>query len=340
MGAIEINTSSSTCRKCGTAYGRLKGYFPVSYSYLYKGTGYLPYCKDCVDNMYTAYLLQCKDPRKAVRQMCRKLDLYWNEKIYDAVERQNSTRSTMTAYITKVNAVKLANKCYDDTLIEEGVLWIDPKDYMNFTPSDLEQQDTPDARSENEQAYVDPEVIEFWGADFAPEFILKLDKRYKDWTEDFEQLDKGSISLFKQICILEETISRDAAAGRAVDKNMNTLNTLLGSANLKPVQKDNAMSSAAESSPMGVWIRRFENERPIPEPDPELRDVDKIVHYIQVFFLGHLAKMLGKNEVYSKMYEDEIARLRVEKPDISYEYDDDESFFEAAFSNVEDGDDV
>ena len=33
--AIEVNAASSICRKCGTAYSRLKGYFPVSYSYLF-----------------------------------------------------------------------------------------------------------------------------------------------------------------------------------------------------------------------------------------------------------------------------------------------------------------
>ena len=92
MAAIEINASSSICRKCGTAYGRLKGYFPVSYGFLYRGTGYLPYCKECVDKMFNAYLAECKDTKMAVRQMCRKLDLYWSEKLFDAAEKQSTPR--------------------------------------------------------------------------------------------------------------------------------------------------------------------------------------------------------------------------------------------------------
>jgi hypothetical protein len=49
--------------------------------------------------------------------------------------------------------------------------------------------------------------------------------------------------------------------------------------------------------------------------------------------------MLGKTTVYSKMYEKEIARLRVENPEMSDEYADDEEFFEERFSTM-DGDDL
>lgn len=333
MGTLEVNASSSICRKCGIAYGRLKGNFPVSYSYLYKGGGYLPYCRSCVDEMFNMYLMTCQDQKKAARQMCRKLDLYWNDSVFDYVEKKNGTRSIMTAYIVRLNSVMYAGKSYDDTLIEEGTLWDDAISNVDRSENKV-SQDCPVDLVE-----IDPETVDFWGADFAPDFLIKLDKRYKEWTDGAAELDKGSVSLFKHICILEETIARDAAAGRSVDKNLNTLNTLLGSLNLKPVQKkDDALAGSVDNSPMGVWIRRFENERPVPEPDPELKDVDKIVHYIQVFFLGHLAKMLGKTTVYSQMYEDEIARLRVESPDLSSEYADDEDFFESRFTVDEDGD--
>lgn len=332
MASIEINASSSQCRKCGKAYGRLKGNFPVSYAYLYKGQGYMPYCRDCVDNMYDAYYAVCKDSRVATRQMCRKLDLYWSESVYQFAELRAANRSMMTAYIARINSGSNAGKSYDDTLIEEGTLWIDSA--ISVQDADEVSQD----QTITTKADADPELVDFWGEDYSANFLIRLDKRYKKWTKDQGDLEPGSVSLFKHICILEETIATDSAAGRPVDKNVNTLNSLLGSLNLKPAQKkDDSASGSIDNAPMGVWIRRFENERPIPDPDPELRDVDKIVHYIQVFFLGHLAKMLGKTTVYSKMYEKEIARLRVEDPTLSGEYEDDEEFFENRFA-VEDGD--
>lgn len=332
MPAIEVNASGTVCRKCGVAYGRLKGNFPISYAQLHKGVGYLPYCRSCVDSMYDAYLAECGDTKRAVRQMCRKLDLYWNEKSFEAVEKTTSNRSMMTGYIARVNGLKQAGKSYDDTLREENAMW-----EWNAT---LGSEPTPQPVSPQHEAEdavsvieVPEDVIEFWGSDFEPEFVMKLDKRYKQWTDGAE-LDKGSISLYKQICILEEMINRDAAEGKPVDKNMNMLNTLLGSLNQKPVQKKETDSSS-DNTTFGEWIRKWENLRPIPEPDPELRDVDGIVRYITVFFFGHLARMLGIKNAYSKLYDEEIAKLRVDRPE--FDGDDDETMFNEIFSSGDDG---
>lgn len=332
MPAIEVNASGTVCRKCGVAYGRLKGNFPISYAQLHKGVGYLPYCRSCVDSMYDAYLAECGDTKRAVRQMCRKLDLYWNEKSFEAVEKTTSNRSMMTGYIARVNGLKQAGKSYDDTLREENAMW-----EWNAT---LGSEPTPQPVARQHEAEdavnvieVPEDVIEFWGSDFEPEFVMKLDKRYKHWTDGAE-LDKGSISLYKQICILEEMINRDAAEGKPVDKNMNMLNTLLGSLNQKPVQKKEADSSS-DNTTFGEWIRKWENLRPIPEPDPELRDVDGIVRYITVFFFGHLARMLGIKNAYSKLYDEEIAKLRVDRPE--FDGDDDETMFNEIFSSGDDG---
>lgn len=332
MASIEINASSSQCRKCGTAYGRLKGNFPVSYAYLYKGQGYMPYCRECVDKMYDAYYDICKDSRAATRQMCRKLDLYWNESVYQFAELRAANRSMMTAYIARINSGSNAGKSYDDTLIEEGSLWGSLSTDVNSAKSNAYVQDGVCGVGEE----IDPELADFWGADYSQEFLLRLDKRYKKWTKDQGDLEPGSVSLFKHICILEETIAIDSAAGRSVDKNMNTLNTLLGSLNLKPVQKKSEVDAATENTPFGVWIDRWEHKRPIPEPDPMLKDVDGIVRYITIWFYGHIAKTLGIPNVYCEMYEREMEKMKVERPEaFDEEVDDDESIFNSIFGTKE-----
>ena len=48
----------------------------------------------------------------------------------------------------------------------------------------------------------------------------------------------------------------------------------------------------AAEKPLGVMIQMFENERPIQKCRPEWEDVDNIVKYITIYFLGHLCKML------------------------------------------------
>lgn len=330
MASIEINASSSQCRKCGRAYGRLKGNFPVSYAMLYKGQGYMPYCRECIDEMYDAYLAVCSDPMVATRQMCRKLDLYWDEGIYQYAElKKTANKTMMTSYIARLNSISYAGKSYDDTLIEEGTLW---SNVSHVGSVDVEPQESAVCV----ELGVDPELADFWGADYSSEFLIRLDKRYKKWTKDQGDLEPGSVSLFKHICILEETIAMDSAAGRSVDKNMNTLNTLLGSLNLKPVQKKSEVDAATENTPFGVWIDRWEHKRPIPEPDPMLKDVDGIVRYITIWFYGHIAKTLGIPNVYCEMYEREMEKMKVDRPEaFDEEVDDDESIFNSIFGNKE-----
>ena len=84
-------------------------------------------------------------------------------------------------------------------------------------------------------------------------------------------------------------------------------------------------------------IDKWENEEPIPEPKEEWKDVDGIVKYITVWFFGHLCKMLNIKNSYCRMYEEEIKKLTVERPNL---YEDDESAFNDIFTNAEkDGDD-
>lgn len=147
----------------------------------------------------------------------------------------------------------------------------------------------------------------------------------------------GIDALIRQICNLEVDINRDRTAGKQVDKAIGTLNTLLGSAMLKPNQKADNADSALERTPFGVWIKRWEDKRPIPEPDPEMKDVDGIVRYIDIWLRGHLAKMLGKKNAYSALYEKEIAKKRIERPEFSDE--DDETFFSDAFGEEDERDD-
>lgn len=334
MAALEVNASSSICRKCGTAYGRLKGYFPVSYGFLYRGTGYLPYCKECVDSMFNAYLAECKDAKMAVRQMCRKLDLYWSEKLFESAEKQSTPRSIMTSYIGKINGTKFANMSYDDTLKAEDALWLEPAKYASV------QLQEPAISEPNDDIEVPEDVIVFWGPGYTPSMYIELENRRKYWMSKYPddvELDIGTEALIRQICSLEIDINRDRAAGKSADKNINTLNTLLGSASLKPAQqKSDDYESSLANTPLGVWLYRYENKRPLPEVDKDLQDVNGVKKYIFTW-MGHLCKMMNIKNGYTKLYEEEIDKLRVERPE--YDGDDDETLLNDAYSGVSNGGD-
>lgn len=338
--AIEVSSEKAVCHKCGTQYGRRKGYFPVSYAIQHKGIGYIPVCKDCIDSMYNAYLAQCNDAKMAVRQMCRKLDLYWNDGVYEVVSRKSTTRSMMTQYIAKINSISFAGKSYDDTLSDEGALWA----FAQEQPDIAEESEAPDVVVSTEEqcdiSDIPDDVLAFWGAGYSPDVYKVLAQKYEYYTSKFykdTEIDLGTERLLRQACILETAIDRDSAAGRPVEKNVSTLNTIFGSLNLKPTQKKDDGDASVDNTPFGVWIRRWENQRPIPEPDPELQDVDGIVRYISIWFLGHLCKMLGIKNTYCKLYEDELAKMRIERPE--YEDEDDEAMFNDIFGYDDSEDD-
>jgi len=162
----------------------------------------------------------------------------------------------------------------------------------------------------------------------------QLEDRRKYWMSrlpnEGRDIDIGTEAIIRQICSLELDINRDRIAGKAVDKSVNALNNLLGSANLKPVQKKNESDASIDNTPFGVWIQRFETERPIPEPDPEMQDTDGIIKYITTWFYGHLGKSLGVKNVHSKLYDEEIKKLSVDKPEYEDEddIDDDELLYD------------
>lgn len=326
--AIEVNSTNIICSKCGRSYGRRKGYFAVNYGSIYKGIGYLNICKDCVDEMYNTYLAQCNNARDAARQMCRKLDLYWSDSVFDMVEKKTTSRTLMTSYIAKINTNKFIGKSYDDTLSEEGVLWdLSKATGIDSVSANVDENDEPEIE-------IADDVIAFWGKGYDPEMYLDLEQRRNYWMSKFPlgvDLDIGTEALIRQICSMELDINRERAAGRPVDKQVNALNNLLGSANLKPNQKKDDSDAAIDKTPMGMWIWKLENQRPVKEVDPELADVDGIKKYVTVWLFGHLCKMLNIKNSYSKLYEEEIAKMRVERPE--YDEEDDDTMLYDIFSN-------
>ena len=322
---LEINSSKVICSKCGTAFPKRKGNFYVNYGGLYKGVGTLSICKKCIEDLYKDYYSQCKDARSAVRQMCRKLDLYWNDELFDTLFKVSPTRTIMSHYISKVATLKYAGKSYDDTLAEEGTMW----DFGDeVTEEELPEQDSSNVKPQK----VSRKISRFWGSGYSPEMYLSLQERYEYWISKFPdgyEIDIGTEALIRQICSLELDINKARAEGKSVDKNVNALNNLLGSANLKPVQKkQDDIDDNLNNTPMGVWLYRWENKRPLPEN----YNPSKILKYMFTW-MGHLCKMMGIKNSYEELYQEEINKYKVDPPE--FEGDEEDSFMEYLNSSTD-----
>lgn len=130
-------------------------------------------------------------------------------------------------------------------------------------------------------------------------------------------------SLVRDLCVIKLQQQKAIQSGD-VDlwgRLQKTFQDTLSSANLKPIQSENDEKTAEK--PLGVMIEMFENEDPIPEINPEWKDIDGIVKLFNIYFLGHLSKMLGIKNRYSKDYEEEMQKYRAEIDDIKDAPDED-----------------
>lgn len=332
---FDVTVNTVQCFRCGVQYKNRKNAFYACLAQQYKGIGFLHVCKKCVDDIFDSYVRMCGDAKKATRQVCRKLDIIWDPEAFVFVQDRAATKTLMGAYIARVNKGASIGKSYDNTLATDGTLW----DFSTAEDREKSAEDLAgivDAVVDGHPEFkVTQDMIDYWGSSYTPETYRKLEARKRYWMSGFEdvsQMEVGTEALICQICCIENDIDMARANGAPVEKLISSLDTLIKTAQLKPTQKNGEVSKSDVNTPFGVWIKRWEDKRPIPEVDPSCKDVDGIIKYVLTWFSGHLAKMLGIKKAESRLYEEEIARLRVERPEFNDE--DDEEFLNDVFSTT------
>lgn len=308
------------CTRCGKRYYHQYNNFLPSQSPLFRGNnGFVPVCANCLEDLYDHYRIIFGNDKDAVRRMCMKFDFYWHEDIYNIADASNPKQSRWRSYVSKCNLKRFYGKTYDDTIDEEGFYVGTQK--VEVVHRDEEGQKVTDYVSQPvELSEPSPQSVAFWGAGLPAEKYFVLDERYRKWTSGLsEPPDLLNEARYKQICMLEENINSCAMSGKPFEASVNMLNNLI-----KDIQKSQTddTDEAFDDQPFGVGIRMYENKNPIPKPVPELEDVDGIKRYITIWFVGHLASMLGLKNSYSRLYEEELAKYRVDRPDLEEEDDE------------------
>ena len=310
------------CCTCGKKYTKQSGNFSYSQSPLFKGNNsFLPICNNCLENLVEQYTELLGSQNEAIKRVCLHWDMYYSESTLNSTKKIDANRSRIKNYVKNCNLFQNAGKTYDTYLKEINSERID-------TINDLEEL------KQDKEIKVSQKTIKFFGLGYTPEQYRFLQDQYDDWTHRHECRTKSQEEVFKNLCIAQLNIQIAQQTGGKVKDAMDSFQNLLGTANLKPCQtNENAL---ADQNTFGTLIKKWENEKPISEPDPEWKDVDGIARYIHIYFLGHLCKMMGIKNSYSRMYDEEMEQYRVEKPE--YEGDD-EALFDAVFSSKSNKDD-
>lgn len=298
---VDKGSTAIYCTCCPTKYKAQAPNFYRSYSPLYAHNGgFLPICKSCCQTLYLHYWRALGTSKEAVKRMCMKLDIYWDEVIFDTVTENIDPADAFSKYMRGAENANRKNKTYD-TSLDRAVA--STPETVAF---DVGQQDRLD-----------------WGMAWEDEEIRYLKAQYDKWEQEYSIENRAQEVLVRDMCIME--LQRDKAMRANDVANYSKLSDLfqrtMDRAELSPSKLKEQMST--RTKPLGVIIKEMEETAPIPEPAPEFRDVDGIVRFFTVYCIGHLFKMLGIKHRYSQLYEAEMDKNRV-----SPEEKDSEDVFE------------
>lgn len=103
------------CCYCGRSYPLNTGFFK-SNSDFFIGTGRLPVCTMCLNDLYDIFLERYKNPQAVIKRMCMMFDLYYDESVVDVCAK--SPGKVIGNYIKKLNMLQYKNKSFDTSLHE------------------------------------------------------------------------------------------------------------------------------------------------------------------------------------------------------------------------------
>lgn len=188
----------------------------------------------------------------------------------------------------------------------------------------------------NENSRIIKQAKKRFGNNYNSFDLLFLEEEYQDWISRYPCENKAQEILYENICITELNIDKKQKNGRDIKDDLKTLQDLMTSLQIKPSQTNS--NALTEAKTFGQLIEKWEDEwdggKPIPEPDPDFADIDKIGTLIDVFYKGHLAKMMGLKNGFTSLYEKFMKKFTVNMP--QYDEDSDsEAIFEQLFGKDE-----
>lgn len=314
-----IKLDTMICTKCGEWLDTSVDFYrDIRYA-----TQRYPICKHCISMMVEQRRREDDIPqesKESVRRMLMMMDRVYDEEFYEHCvnnvksgnPKARKPSSAFVMYFTAINSLpQYAGKSYKDSkfIPEDG-----PRDDSEIK---IIQKTLKNGRKRFGVAYSDEELV-------------YLENEYQDWVTRYECNTKAQEEVFENLSVIKLLKRRALSRGESTkDLDVQQQNWLDTGA-LKP--KQNSIDTTSDAQTFGTLIQKWEETRPIPECDPELADVDKIGLYVDVFFKGHTAKMMGIKNTFSTIYENFMKKFTV-TPNTYEDDEDSEAIFEKVFGS-------
>lgn len=310
-----MNYELPYCVKCGT-FGSATLFYQDSRF----ANGYFPICKKCIMKMVQNRQKDDDEPhetKESVAKVLKMMDLPFLEDLYDscvkAIEDGTEKRGSKSSFINYVSAIRSLPQYHRLT-------WKD-SDYIS-----QEKEIENDADNED----ILEKAREHFGTTYTNQDLKFLQTQYEDWTARYACESKAQQILFQRVCFIQLALDKAQKSGKETKDLDKQLQDVLTSLQIKPNQSNsNALTEAKTFSQL---IEKWEAQKPLPEIQDDFKDVDHVGRYIDVFFKGHLSKMMGLKNAFSSMYDKFMKKYTVKKP----EYDEDtdsEELFDKIFGN-------
>lgn len=265
-------------------------------------SGLYPLCKKQLTELATDYDKKEKirvDNREKTIKVFQMLDIPFIDSVY-----QSALQTTQEAVGEKNRATAFQHTL---TIIKS----LPQYKGMTFENSEFGDLGNPDDEQLSKRK-PRREIVKLFGSGFPNEDYLYLQDQYDDWCARTQVDTKPQQTYVVQICMTQLDIYKDRKAGKDVTKKLASLDSLMNGGNLQP--KQNVSNAASDSLTFGQMIEKWENEEPIPEPDPELSDVSGIGKKLRVWVAGWLGYALGLDIPQTEEFREEVEKYTVTKP--------------------------
>ena len=283
-------------------------------------------CKECVLRIVEQRKSDRSEPNETVESvqlMLKMMDKPYLNTLYKNTVKgvidntgERNKNSAFAAYLTQINSLPQ----YKDKH------WINSE----FEINERSQEDLIADNEANQKILIAAKKRFGINAGYSNEELIWLENEYQDWIARYPCDSKSQEVLFQRLCCQELEVDRLQRMGRNTKDVDSAIRDTMTSLGIKPSQSN--MDGLADQLTFGQLIDKWEQEKPIPEPDDDFKDVDKIGTYIDVFFKGHLSKMMGLRNAASTLYDKFMKKYTVEKPELNEE--DEEALFNQIFGST------
>lgn len=273
--AIARQQTKLKCYCCGEERG-LKEFYRASSS-LYQQNGKMLVCKHCIKRRYEQLLAVYKgDKVQAFKHTLMNFDVYFDLDLYNVCVKK------------------------EDNFVGEYFRLLATKERRDKTSIDNIMDGDSSATG-----LISDELVLFWGRGYDYESYMSLERKYENYIKYYPSESMQEKQIIKTLCELEVQKEKSIIKGDTneqlkindqISKKMAELDIIPSKAKKYGEDKDLVF---------GKLIEMIEKDEPIPDVHQEFKDVDRILYWLNRYFISPMKKVFGlEPAIYTE--EDEI----------------------------------